>query len=109
MRGFISCSFLYSFFTASGAGLEAFFSSTGHLVVAVCNKKEYTSVTVPVCQLSDQTWVRFLNVFLRQSKTKLVPKRFKFPSQNKLGDISDNKKDMNFGPQRVFLRPCSFC
>ncbi|RMX38939.1 hypothetical protein pdam_00016423 [Pocillopora damicornis] len=47
---------LYSFFTTSGAGLEAFFSSTGHLVVAVCNKKEYTSVTVPVCQLCDQTW-----------------------------------------------------
>lgn len=48
---------LRSFFTTSGAGLEAFFSSTGHLVVAVCNRKEYTTVTVPVCQLCDQTWV----------------------------------------------------
>jgi len=48
---------LYSFFTTSGVGLEAFFSSTGHLVVAVCNRKEYTTVTVPVCQLCDQTWV----------------------------------------------------
>ena len=47
----------HSFFTASGVGLEAFFSSTGHLVVAVCNRKEYTTVTVPVCQLCDQTWV----------------------------------------------------
>ncbi|KAJ7380517.1 Neurobeachin-like protein 1 [Desmophyllum pertusum] len=47
---------LYSFFTTSGVGLEAFFSSTGHLVVAVCNRKEYTTVTVPVCQLCDQTW-----------------------------------------------------
>ena len=48
---------LHSFFTTSGVGLEAFFSSTGHLVVAVCNRKEYTTVTVPVCQLCDQTWV----------------------------------------------------
>ncbi|CAH3155263.1 unnamed protein product, partial [Porites evermanni] len=47
---------LYSFFTSSGAGVEAFFSTTGHLIVAVCNKKEYTTVTVPVCQLCDRKW-----------------------------------------------------
>lgn len=75
---FINCLFLYSFFTTSGAGLEAFFSSTGHLVVAVCNKKEYTSVTVPVCQLCDQTWVRFFNALLLQSRTKRVPKIYQF-------------------------------
>ena len=55
---------LRSFFTTSGAGLEAFFSSTGHLVVAVCNRKEYTTVTVPVCQLCDQTWVCSLQIFV---------------------------------------------
>ena len=53
---------LYSFFTTSGVGLEAFFSSTGHLVVAVCNRKEYTTVTVPICQLCDQTWVCSLSL-----------------------------------------------
>lgn len=37
--------------------MEAFFSTTGHLIVAVCNKKEYTTVTVPVCQLCDRKWV----------------------------------------------------
>ena len=37
--------------------MEAFFNSTGHLVVAVCNRKEYTTVTVPVCQLCDENWV----------------------------------------------------
>ncbi|XP_068687514.1 neurobeachin-like protein 1 [Montipora foliosa] len=47
---------LYSFFTTSGVGLEAFFASTGHLVVAVCHRKDYTTVTVPVCQLCDQKW-----------------------------------------------------
>lgn len=49
--------FFLSFFTSSGAGVEAFFSTTGHLIVAVCNKKEYTTVTVPVCQLCDRKWV----------------------------------------------------
>lgn len=57
LKHFFSFFHLRSFFTTSGAGLEAFFSSTGHLVVAVCNRKEYTTVTVPVCQLCDQTWV----------------------------------------------------
>lgn len=46
-----------SFFATSGVGLEAFFASTGHLVVAACHRKEYTTVTVPVCQFCDQNWV----------------------------------------------------
>lgn len=54
---FIQTIFFLSFFTSSGAGVEAFFSTTGHLIVAVCNKKEYTTVTVPVCQLCDRKWV----------------------------------------------------
>ena len=45
--------------------MEAFFSSTGHLVVAVCNRKEYTATTVPVCQLCDEKWVgSILSCFL---------------------------------------------
>lgn len=54
---FCTNNFFLSFFTSSGAGVEAFFSTTGHLIVAVCNKKEYTTVTVPVCQLCDRKWV----------------------------------------------------
>uniref|UniRef100_A0A671WQ36 Neurobeachin like 2 n=1 Tax=Sparus aurata TaxID=8175 RepID=A0A671WQ36_SPAAU len=38
---------LYSFFTASGTGLEAFFTMEGVLVVAVCTKKDYMAVALP--------------------------------------------------------------
>ncbi|XP_063735209.1 neurobeachin-like protein 2 isoform X1 [Eleginops maclovinus] len=47
---------LYSFFTASGTGLEAFFSLEGVLVVAVCTKKEYMAVTLPEHPLADSCW-----------------------------------------------------
>uniref|UniRef100_A0A8C5EJZ1 Neurobeachin-like protein 2 n=1 Tax=Gouania willdenowi TaxID=441366 RepID=A0A8C5EJZ1_GOUWI len=44
---------LYSFFTASGTGLEAFFTMEGVLVVAVCTKKDYMAVALPEHPLSD--------------------------------------------------------
>ncbi|KAI4887748.1 hypothetical protein NFI96_031408 [Prochilodus magdalenae] len=47
---------LYSFFTASGTGFEAFFTTEGVLVVAVCTKKEYMAVSLPENPLSDCTW-----------------------------------------------------
>ncbi|XP_072317552.1 neurobeachin-like protein 2 isoform X1 [Eucyclogobius newberryi] len=47
---------LYSFFTASGTGLEAFFTLQGVLVVAVCTKKEYMAVALPECRLTDSCW-----------------------------------------------------
>ncbi|XP_068425985.1 neurobeachin-like protein 2 isoform X1 [Clinocottus analis] len=47
---------LYSFFTASGTGLEAFFTMEGVLVVAVCTKKDYMAVALPEHPLSDSCW-----------------------------------------------------
>ncbi|XP_073341280.1 neurobeachin-like protein 2 isoform X2 [Pagrus major] len=47
---------LYSFFTASGTGLEAFFSMEGVLVVAVCTKKDYMAVALPEHPLADSCW-----------------------------------------------------
>ncbi|XP_062847864.1 neurobeachin-like protein 2 [Trichomycterus rosablanca] len=47
---------LYSFFTANGTGLEAFFTTDGVLVVAVCTKKEYMAVSLPERPLNDGTW-----------------------------------------------------
>ncbi|XP_074841359.1 neurobeachin-like protein 2 isoform X2 [Carettochelys insculpta] len=47
---------LYSFFTASGTGFEAFFTAAGMLVVAVCTKKEYMTVTLPDFSFNDSAW-----------------------------------------------------
>ncbi|XP_028984475.1 neurobeachin-like protein 2 isoform X2 [Betta splendens] len=47
---------LYSFFTASGTGLEAFFTMEGVLVVAVCTKKDYMAVALPEVPLADSQW-----------------------------------------------------
>ncbi|XP_017281990.1 neurobeachin-like protein 2 isoform X2 [Kryptolebias marmoratus] len=47
---------LYSFFTASGTGLEAFFTMNGVLVVAVCTKKDYMAVALPEYPLTDSCW-----------------------------------------------------
>uniref|UniRef100_A0A671LZW7 Neurobeachin-like protein 2 n=1 Tax=Sinocyclocheilus anshuiensis TaxID=1608454 RepID=A0A671LZW7_9TELE len=48
---------LYSFFTASGTGFEAFFTTEEVLVVAVCTKKEYMAVSLPEHPFSDCAWV----------------------------------------------------
>ncbi|XP_029444090.1 neurobeachin-like protein 2 isoform X2 [Rhinatrema bivittatum] len=47
---------LYSFFTASGTGFEAFFTTDGMLVVAVCTKKEYMTVALPEVHFNDSAW-----------------------------------------------------
>uniref|UniRef100_A0AAY4CJR1 Neurobeachin-like protein 2 n=1 Tax=Denticeps clupeoides TaxID=299321 RepID=A0AAY4CJR1_9TELE len=47
---------LYSFFTASGTGFEAFFTMEGVLVVAVCTKKDYMAVSLPERPLIDSAW-----------------------------------------------------
>uniref|UniRef100_A0AAZ3NN02 Neurobeachin-like 1 n=1 Tax=Oncorhynchus tshawytscha TaxID=74940 RepID=A0AAZ3NN02_ONCTS len=47
---------LYSFFTPGGTGLEAFISSAGVLVVAVCTKKEYMTVMLPDYSFCDSLW-----------------------------------------------------
>ncbi|KAM8967194.1 neurobeachin-like protein 2 [Pelodytes ibericus] len=47
---------LYSFFTAGGTGLEAFFTMDGMLVVAVCTKKEYMTVALPELHFNDSMW-----------------------------------------------------
>ncbi|KAL2102018.1 hypothetical protein ACEWY4_003779 [Coilia grayii] len=47
---------LYSFFTASGTGFEAFFTMDGVLVVAVCTKKDYMAVALPEHPLVDSAW-----------------------------------------------------
>lgn len=50
----------YSFFTPGGTGFEAFISSAGVLVVAVCTKKEYVTVMLPDYCFCDSLWVRQL-------------------------------------------------
>ncbi|XP_049608212.1 neurobeachin-like protein 1 isoform X1 [Syngnathus scovelli] len=47
---------LYSFFTSGGMGFEAFISSAGLLVVAVCTKKEYVTVMLPDNCFCDSLW-----------------------------------------------------
>lgn len=46
-----------SFFTSGGTGFEAFISSAGVLVVAVCTKKEYVTVMLPDNCFCDSLWV----------------------------------------------------
>lgn len=46
-----------SFFTASGTGFEAFFTTEEVLVVAVCTKKEYMTVSLPEHPFNDCAWV----------------------------------------------------
>lgn len=48
---------LDSFFTPGGTGFEAFISSAGLLVVAVCTKKEYVTVLLPDYCFCDSLWV----------------------------------------------------
>ena len=47
-----------SFFTANGTGFEAFFTHDGVLVIAVCTKKEYYTVSLTDYPISDNKWVR---------------------------------------------------
>lgn len=46
-----------SFFTSSGSGFEAFFTAAGTLVVAVCTRKEYLTMSLPEVSFADSTWV----------------------------------------------------
>nr|XP_054753108.1 neurobeachin-like protein 1 [Lytechinus pictus] len=47
---------LYSFYSASGCGFEAFFTLDGVLVVAVCTKKEFFSVSLTDYPITDNNW-----------------------------------------------------
>lgn len=47
---------LYSFFTGSGMGFEAFITCAGMLVVAVCTKREYATVMFPDHSFCDSLW-----------------------------------------------------
>ncbi|KAK2529592.1 Nbeal1 [Columba guinea] len=47
---------LYSFFTGSGMGFEAFITCSGVLVVAVCTKREYATVMLPDHCFLDSLW-----------------------------------------------------
>ncbi|XP_047388286.1 neurobeachin-like protein 2 isoform X4 [Sciurus carolinensis] len=47
---------LYSFFTSSGSGFEAFFTAAGTLVVAVCTRKEYLTMSLPEVSFADSVW-----------------------------------------------------
>uniref|UniRef100_A0A8C2TXG9 Neurobeachin-like protein 2 n=1 Tax=Coturnix japonica TaxID=93934 RepID=A0A8C2TXG9_COTJA len=58
---------LYSFFTGSGMGFEAFITCSGVLVVAVCTKREYATVMLPDHCFFDSLWVRCDEHWLRLS------------------------------------------
>nr|KAF6420831.1 neurobeachin like 2 [Molossus molossus] len=47
---------LYSFFTSNGSGFEAFFTAAGTLVVAVCTRKEYLTMSLPDESFADSAW-----------------------------------------------------
>ncbi|XP_016095948.1 neurobeachin-like protein 1 [Sinocyclocheilus grahami] len=47
---------IHGFFTPGGTGFEAFISSAGVLVVAVCTKKEYVTVMLPDYCFCDSLW-----------------------------------------------------
>ncbi|XP_060060817.1 neurobeachin-like protein 2 isoform X4 [Erinaceus europaeus] len=47
---------LYSFFTSGGSGFEAFFTAAGTLVVAVCTRREYLTVSLPEVPFADSAW-----------------------------------------------------
>ncbi|XP_027270492.1 neurobeachin-like protein 2 isoform X3 [Cricetulus griseus] len=47
---------LYSFFTSNGSGFEAFFTEAGTLVVAVCTRKEYITMSLPEVSFADSAW-----------------------------------------------------
>nr|XP_013015685.1 neurobeachin-like protein 2 isoform X2 [Cavia porcellus] len=47
---------LYSFFTSNGSGFEAFFTAEGTLVVAVCTRKEYLSMSLPEVSFANSAW-----------------------------------------------------
>lgn len=55
------CVSVCSFFTPGGTGFEAFISSAGALVVAVCSKKEYVTVMLPDYSFCDSLWVSDLH------------------------------------------------
>ncbi|XP_021027034.1 neurobeachin-like protein 2 isoform X1 [Mus caroli] len=82
---------LYSFFTSSGSGFEAFFTAAGTLVVAVCTRKEYVTVSLPEVSFADSAWhcvaivhvpgrrpfsQNLVNVFKDGHLVKTVPLRF---------------------------------
>ena len=48
---------LYSFYTASGAGFEAFFTKNLVLVVATVTKKEFITLELRECPLTPLEWV----------------------------------------------------
>ena len=47
---------LYSFYTGSGQGLEAFFTPEGSLVVASAHKKDFWATKVEDSLLGDEEW-----------------------------------------------------
>ncbi|KAM8758503.1 neurobeachin-like protein 2 [Rhynchonycteris naso] len=47
---------LYSFFSSGGSGFEAFFTAAGTLVVAVCTRKEYLTMSLPEVSFADSVW-----------------------------------------------------
>ncbi|XP_072180695.1 neurobeachin-like protein 1 [Diadema setosum] len=62
---------LYSFYTASGCGFEAFFTLDGVLVVAVCTKKEFFSVSLTDYPITDNNWHQ-VNIVHSGSKRPFV-------------------------------------
>lgn len=52
-----------SFFTSSGSGFEAFFTAAGTLVVAVCTRKEYLTVSLFEVTFADSAWVSLAPCF----------------------------------------------
>uniref|UniRef100_A0A673B927 Neurobeachin-like protein 2 n=1 Tax=Sphaeramia orbicularis TaxID=375764 RepID=A0A673B927_9TELE len=63
---------LYSFFTPGGTGFEAFISSAGVLVIAVCTKKEYVTVMLPEYCFCDSLWTLFCPVKVKNFNSSFI-------------------------------------
>lgn len=59
-----------SFFTSNGSGFEAFFTAAGTLVVAVCTRKEYMTMSLPEVSFADSAWVSSHSSHLTQCGVK---------------------------------------
>uniref|UniRef100_A0A663LWM3 Neurobeachin-like protein 2 n=1 Tax=Athene cunicularia TaxID=194338 RepID=A0A663LWM3_ATHCN len=79
---------LYSFFTGSGMGFEAFITCSGVLVVAVCTKREYATVMLPDHCFFDSLWFRFARDSLQ------------------ICFVNCEKKEVRFTVCFVFFLPC---
>lgn len=95
----------FSFFTPGGTGFEAFISSAGVLVVAVCTKKEYVTVMLPDYCFCDSLWVSHMTKKLHPFErhcVKIYSNKIVFNPQHSIGVVHVPGK-RPFGQSLVYI------